>query len=109
MFQEEAGLRYRIHPVNIRAGDQFKPDFLRIRRNNRMPAIIDSEPSDGGEPVSVFSGRSACMQVFGRRAPECVECSSCWRPKTCTTQDTKFVPIKTEIFTLFDASKIRPE
>jgi GST-like protein len=54
MFLEETGLDYTIHPVDISAGDQFKPDFLRISPNNRMPAIIDSRPSEGGEPVSVF-------------------------------------------------------
>lgn len=54
MFLEEAELPYRIHPVDISAGDQFKPEFLSISPNNRMPAIIDPEPSDGGEPVSVF-------------------------------------------------------
>jgi GST-like protein len=54
MFLEEAELLYRIHPVDISAGDQFKPDFLRISPNNRMPAIVDPEPADGGEPISVF-------------------------------------------------------
>jgi GSH-dependent disulfide-bond oxidoreductase len=54
MFLEEAELPYRIYPVDISAGDQFKPEFLRISPNNRMPAIIDPEPSDGGAPVSVF-------------------------------------------------------
>ena len=54
MFLEEVELPYRIHPVDISAGDQFKPEFLSISPNNRMPAIIDPEPSDGGEPVSVF-------------------------------------------------------
>jgi GSH-dependent disulfide-bond oxidoreductase len=54
MFLEEAALQYRIHPVDISAGDQFKSEFLRISPNNRMPAIIDPEPSDGGEPISVF-------------------------------------------------------
>jgi GSH-dependent disulfide-bond oxidoreductase len=54
MFLEEAGIDYAIHPVDISAGDQFKPEFLRISPNNRMPAIVDPEPSDGGEPVSVF-------------------------------------------------------
>jgi GST-like protein len=54
MFLEEVELPYRIHPVDISAGDQFKPEFLRISPNNRMPAIIDPKPSDRGEPVSVF-------------------------------------------------------
>lgn len=54
MFLEEAGIDYTIHPVDISAGDQFKPDFLRISPNNRMPAIVDRAPSDGGKPISVF-------------------------------------------------------
>ncbi len=54
LFLEEAGLDYRIVPVDIGAGDQFKPDFLAISPNNRMPAIVDFDPADAGEPVSVF-------------------------------------------------------
>lgn len=54
MFLEEARLPYEIHPVDISAGDQFKPDFLAFSPNNRMPAIIDREPADGGEPITVF-------------------------------------------------------
>ncbi len=54
MFLEEAGLPYRIVPVNIRAGEQFKAEFLAISPNNRMPAIVDHTPTDGGNPLSVF-------------------------------------------------------
>ncbi|WP_207461843.1 glutathione binding-like protein [Azospirillum sp. SYSU D00513] len=54
IFLEEAGLDYAIHAVNISAGDQFKPDFLAISPNNRMPAIVDRAPADGGEPIPVF-------------------------------------------------------
>lgn len=54
LFLEEAGLPYRIHPVNIGKGEQFKPDFLRISPNNRIPAIVDNQPADGGEPVTLF-------------------------------------------------------
>jgi len=54
MFLEEAELDYAIHPIDISAGDQFKPEFLAISPNNRMPAIVDLKPSDGGEPISVF-------------------------------------------------------
>ncbi len=54
IFLEEAGLEYEIRPVDIRVGDQFKPDFLNISPNNRMPAIIDRHPSDGGDAISVF-------------------------------------------------------
>ena len=80
MFLEEAGLDYTIHPVDISAGDQFKPDFLAISPNNRMPAIIDTVPSDGGEPISVFesgaillyfaekTGRFLPKDVRGRKA-----------------------------------------
>jgi GSH-dependent disulfide-bond oxidoreductase len=48
---EEMGLPYHVHLVNIGAGDQFKPDFLKIAPNNRMPAIIDPEGPDGA-PIS---------------------------------------------------------
>lgn len=55
---EEMGLDYRVVPVNIGAGDQFKPGFLSISPNNRMPAIVDDDPpkdsGGGGEPISVF-------------------------------------------------------
>ena len=54
MFLEEAELDYTIHPVDISAGDRFKPEFLAISPNNRMPAIVDLEPSGGGKPISVF-------------------------------------------------------
>jgi GST-like protein len=54
IFLEEAGLRYRIVPVNISKGEQFKPEFLAISPNNRIPAIVDQHPEDGGAPVSVF-------------------------------------------------------
>src|SRR5882757_1853814 len=51
---EELGLPYKVIPVNIRGGDQFKPEFLSISPNNRIPAIVDHAPADGGEPFSVF-------------------------------------------------------
>jgi len=54
IFLEETGTPYRILPVNIGAGDQFQPAFLKISPNNRMPAIVDDAPADGGAPVSVF-------------------------------------------------------
>jgi len=54
IFLEEAGVPYRIHPVNIGKGDQFKPDFLALSPNNRIPAILDTAPTDGGAPISVF-------------------------------------------------------
>jgi GST-like protein len=50
---EELGLAYTVHPVNIGAGDQFEPDFLKISPNNKMPAIVDPEGPDG-KPISLF-------------------------------------------------------
>ena len=73
LFLEEAGLDYRIVPVNIGAGDQFKPDFLKISPNNRMPALVDPEPVGGGESVSVFESGAILMylaQKVGRFLPE---------------------------------------
>src|SRR5271154_1572854 len=54
MFLEEAAVPYRLVPVNISTGEQFKPDFLAISPNNRMPAIVDTAPADGGATISVF-------------------------------------------------------
>ena len=51
---EELGIPYNVIPVDIRAGDQFKSDFLAISPNNRIPAIVDRAPADGGEHISVF-------------------------------------------------------
>ena len=63
MFLEEAGLDYRITPVDIGAGDQFKPEFLAISPNNRMPAIVDDAPADGGEPISVFESGAILLYL----------------------------------------------
>ena len=54
MFLEEAAVAYRIVPVNISTGEQFKPDFLAIAPNNRIPAIVDHAPAGGGAPISLF-------------------------------------------------------
>jgi len=63
MFLEEAALPYRIVPVNIGKGEQFAPSFLRISPNNRMPAIIDHEPVDGGPPLSVFESGAILLYL----------------------------------------------
>ena len=54
IFLEEAGVPYRIVPVDIGKGEQFEPDFLRVAPNNRIPAIVDTAPADDGEPISIF-------------------------------------------------------
>lgn len=51
---EEAGLEYSVRPVHIGKGEQFAPEFLRIAPNNRIPAIVDHAPADGGEPIALF-------------------------------------------------------
>lgn len=62
---EECGLPYTIKPVNIGRGDQFKPEFLAISPNNRMPAIVDPD-GPGGKPISVFES-GAILQYLGRK------------------------------------------
>src|SRR5687767_11377141 len=54
IFLEETGLPYSIKPINIGKGEQFAPEFLKISPNNRIPAIVDHEPADEGEPLSIF-------------------------------------------------------
>lgn len=51
---EEAGLEYSVRPVHIGKGEQFAPEFLSIAPNNRIPAIVDHAPADGGEPIALF-------------------------------------------------------
>ncbi len=63
MFLEETGTPYTIIPVNIGSGDQFKPDFLKISPNNRIPAIIDREPATGDGPISVFESGAILLYL----------------------------------------------
>jgi len=63
LFLEEAGLPYNVHPINISQGEQFQPHFLRIAPNNRIPAIVDHEPADGGEPLSLFESGAILLYL----------------------------------------------
>jgi len=63
LFLEEAAIPYAIHPVNISKGEQFKPDFLAIAPNNRIPAIVDRAPVDGGAPVSIFESGAILLYL----------------------------------------------
>jgi GSH-dependent disulfide-bond oxidoreductase len=63
VFLEEAGLAYKIHPVDIGKGDQFKPEFLKISPNNRIPAIVDNEPKGGGAAISVFESGAILLYL----------------------------------------------
>jgi GST-like protein len=79
MYLEETGMPYEIHPVNIGRGEQFKPDFLKISPNNRMPAIIDRTPSDGGGPISIFESGAILLYLAektGRFLPKDVRAKS---------------------------------
>ncbi|MFC7053726.1 glutathione S-transferase family protein [Hansschlegelia quercus] len=62
---EECGLPYEVRAVNIGAGDQFKPEFLAISPNNKMPAILDPEGPDG-PPITIFES-GAILQYLGRK------------------------------------------
>jgi len=64
---EECGLPYRIVPCRIGQGDQFTDEFLRISPNNRMPAIVDHAPADGGEPIALFES-GAIMTYLAEKA-----------------------------------------
>jgi GST-like protein len=63
IFLEEAQLPYVLRPVNIGKGDQFKPEFLAISPNNRIPAIVDQAPADGGAPISVFESGAILLYL----------------------------------------------
>lgn len=63
---EETGLGYEVKYVDIGAGDQFRPDFLRISPNNRMPAIIDHDPAGGGAPLAIFES-GAILQYLAEK------------------------------------------
>lgn len=62
IFMEEAGLPYQVHPVDIGNGDQFKPDFLKLSPNNKMPAIVDPDGPDG-KPLAIFESGAILMYL----------------------------------------------
>ena len=66
---EESGLEYRIVSCNIGQGDQFKDQFLQVSPNNRMPAMVDQHPADGGEPIALFES-GAIMIYLAEKAGE---------------------------------------
>jgi len=73
MLLEEVGVPYTIIPVNLAEGGQFAPSFLKISPNNRMPAIVDNEPEDGGAPIPVFESGAILLYLaekFARFLPQ---------------------------------------
>ncbi|TAD89083.1 MAG: thiol:disulfide oxidoreductase [Alphaproteobacteria bacterium] len=63
MALEEMGLPYTLHGINIGKGEQFQPEFLKIAPNNRIPAIVDTAPVDGGQPVSLFESGAILLYL----------------------------------------------
>ena len=63
MFLEEAGLEYGIKPVNISKGEQFTPEFLKIAPNNRIPAVVDHAPQEGGAPIAIFESGAILLYL----------------------------------------------
>ncbi|MFC5742678.1 glutathione S-transferase N-terminal domain-containing protein [Dyella tabacisoli] len=70
LFFEEAGLPYRLVPVNIGKGEQFKPEYLAISPNNKIPAIVDHEPVGGGAPVTMFESGAIMLYLADKIGPE---------------------------------------
>ena len=63
IFLEEAGLPYNIIPINIGKGEQFKAEFLAVSPNNRIPALVDHAPADGGKPISIFESGAILLYL----------------------------------------------
>ena len=75
MFLEEAGIPYRIIPVNISKGEQFDPEFLKVSPNNKMPAIVDDSPGESARPISLFESGAVLLYLAektGRFLPKTV-------------------------------------
>ncbi|MFN4350068.1 MAG: glutathione S-transferase N-terminal domain-containing protein [Hylemonella sp.] len=62
---EECGLPYRVHPINIGTGDQFKPEFLKISPNNKIPALVDDKGPDG-RPISLFESGAILLYLASK-------------------------------------------
>ena len=72
LFMEEAGLEYRIVPVNIGKGEQFRPEYLAISPNNKIPAMVDHAPAGGGAPIALFESGAMLLYLaekIGRFIP----------------------------------------
>ena len=66
LLLEESGLPYELVPVDIGRGEQFAPDFLALSPNNRIPAMVDTAPADGGAPLSVFESGAILLYLAGK-------------------------------------------
>ncbi|KFX04762.1 GSH-dependent disulfide bond oxidoreductase [Pectobacterium betavasculorum] len=83
LFLEEASLPYQLHRVNISKGEQFKPEFLAISPNNKIPAIVDTQPAEGDTPISLFESGAILLYLAEKHG---VLLSSSLRERTATLQ-----------------------
>ncbi|AIU89122.1 GSH-dependent disulfide bond oxidoreductase [Pectobacterium odoriferum] len=83
LFLEEANLPYQLHRVNISKGEQFKPEFLAISPNNKIPAIVDTQPAEGGTPISLFESGAILLYLAEKHG---VLLSTSLRERTATLQ-----------------------
>lgn len=63
LFFEETGLPYRVMPISISKGEQFAPEFLKVSPNNKIPAIVDHAPADGGAPLAMFESGAILLYL----------------------------------------------
>ncbi|MEI7211731.1 GSH-dependent disulfide bond oxidoreductase [Pectobacterium versatile] len=83
LFLEEANLPYQLHRVNISKGEQFKPEFLAISPNNKIPAIVDTLPAEGDTPISLFESGAILLYLAEKHG---VLLSTSLRERTATLQ-----------------------
>ncbi|GKW37654.1 GSH-dependent disulfide bond oxidoreductase [Pectobacterium carotovorum] len=83
LFLEEANLPYQLHRVNISKGEQFKPEFLAISPNNKIPAIVDTQPVEGDTPISLFESGAILLYLAEKHG---VLLSTSLRERTATLQ-----------------------
>ncbi|UYA61224.1 GSH-dependent disulfide bond oxidoreductase [Pectobacterium colocasium] len=83
LFLEEANLPYQLHRVNISKGEQFRPEFLAISPNNKIPAIVDTQPAEGGTPISLFESGAILLYLAEKHG---VLLNTSLRERTATLQ-----------------------
>ncbi|MBA5600853.1 GSH-dependent disulfide bond oxidoreductase [Pectobacterium aroidearum] len=83
LFLEEANIPYQLHRVNISKGEQFRPEFLAISPNNKIPAIVDTQPAEGNAPISLFESGAILLYLAEKHG---VLLSSSLRERTATLQ-----------------------
>ena len=92
IFLEEVGLPYNLHKIDIGKGDQFKPEFLAISPNNRIPAIVDNAPKGGGAPISLFES-GAILLYLAEKTGALFQRMSVAGPKSCNGCSGRWVAL----------------